>query len=1003
MMTTNTEQDIHELGRRLLEVTQVKSQSFFKSIDPLQKVMALSMASQDLKTSLFRLVDVMPALKTGEQVAKHIEEYLLHENSSLPGSLKYLLKGFCETSIGKSLILPIMRQNIKLMSKGFIVGEEIGKAQHKLSKLWNQGLCFTVDILGEQVLTPSEAYESQQQYLKLVYDLAKASKSWGAWKLPERHSGGSIPRANVSVKCSSLYRNIDGGAFRRTVEGVKNALRPIVSAAVANGVFVYLDMEQNDYRDVIFTVAEELFSEPEFIKYPHLGIVVQTYLMSAEEDLERMVMLAKSRGTPLTIRLVKGAYWDAEVAWSLQRGWDCPVFSQKSATDLNYETVCKKIVTYFPHLYPAFATHNIRSMAHALTVSREAGLHNSDVEIQMLYGMASVLKESLVGMGVRVRDYAPIGKIIPGMAYLVRRLLENTSNEGFLRSWLMEKAEMERLLSSPQQRLELSQNINLKNTIKGNHFINVIEGRRMTHFVNEPFWDYGLQQNRSKADEALAQVRKQLPLVIHPQMEGKELPTEDRLTTVNPSQCKEIVSEFSCATIEQADQAVVICQKHAEDWKNTDVRDRCLILRRAAQMMRDKRAELIAIIVLEVGKSYKEADADVAEAIDFCDYYAELAGKMLTSPAVMYIPGEDNQFQYWPRGIALTIAPWNFPVAILCGMTVAPLVCGNPVIMKPAEQSVASGYALYKILIEAGVPAGVLQFLPGRGEQVGAHLVAHPQIAVISFTGSRDVGMQIMKTASVLAPKQKLIKKVVAELGGKNAVIVDDDADLDEAVNACLQSSFGFAGQKCSALSRIIIHKNLYTEFKKRFSEAVQAWLVGPAEDLSYEMGPVIDRSAQERLLGALERNRAHIVAQKVLPEEMMERGFFVPPTVLACEDPSSELGQIEFFGPVVTLFKADDLEQAIQILNNVDYALTGGFFSRSPGNIIKVREKAEVGNLYINRGITGALVGRQPFGGFKLSGVGAKAGGPDYLLNFLEGRTVTENTLRRGFVPELT
>jgi RHH-type proline utilization regulon transcriptional repressor/proline dehydrogenase/delta 1-pyrroline-5-carboxylate dehydrogenase len=352
--------------------------------------------------------------------------------------------------------------------------------------------------------------------------------------------------------------------------------------------------------------------------------------------------------------------------------------------------------------------------------------------------------------------------------------------------------------------------------------------------------------------------------------------------------------------------------------------------------------------------------------------------------------------------VSVVIAPWNFPLAILCGMTVAALVCGNPVIIKPAEQSSGVAKWFFDVLLEAGVDAGVVHFLPGLGEVVGAHLVKSPHVHIISFTGSRSVGLSIMREATTMAPGQRHIKKVIAEMGGKNAVIIDDDADLDEAVVGCLQSAFGFAGQKCSALSRIIIVKEIYGRFKKRFLDAFTSLAVGPAEGVSHKIGPVIDEETQERLLVVIKKYRKDIVAQIELTPELMRQGFFVPPTVFASTDFKSDLGQQEFFGPLVTLFQVECLDEAIQAANDVDYALTGGIFSRSPAHIEKIKRELEVGNLYINRGITGALVNRQPFGGFKLSGVGGKAGGPDYLRHFVEARSITENTMRRGFAPEV-
>jgi RHH-type proline utilization regulon transcriptional repressor/proline dehydrogenase/delta 1-pyrroline-5-carboxylate dehydrogenase len=362
------------------------------------------------------------------------------------------------------------------------------------------------------------------------------------------------------------------------------------------------------------------------------------------------------------------------------------------------------------------------------------------------------------------------------------------------------------------------------------------------------------------------------------------------------------------------------------------------------------------------------------------------------------IPGESSVYEYLPRGVSLVIAPWNFPLAIITGMVAASIVTGNTVIMKPAEQSSVVARGLMDLLIEAGVPAGVVNFLPGYGEEVGDYLVKHKDISIIAFTGSKPVGLHILKEASLVRPGQQHLKKVITELGGKNAVIIDTDADLDEAVDGVLYSAFGFAGQKCSAASRVIILDEVYDKFTDRLVEAAKSIKVFEAENPEAYLGPVVDEEAHTRILQTIDKAKTQhkLLFQGTTPPQ----GYFVGPTIFADVDPGSSLAQEEIFGPVVALIRAKNLEHALEIANGTEYALTGGLFSRSPANIAKVREEFEVGNLYINRGITGAMVDRHPFGGFKMSGIGSKTGGPDYLKQFTEPRNVTENLLRRGFAP---
>jgi RHH-type proline utilization regulon transcriptional repressor/proline dehydrogenase/delta 1-pyrroline-5-carboxylate dehydrogenase len=423
-----------------------------------------------------------------------------------------------------------------------------------------------------------------------------------------------------------------------------------------------------------------------------------------------------------------------------------------------------------------------------------------------------------------------------------------------------------------------------------------------------------------------------------------------------------------------------------------------------ADLMRHKRAFLSALIIREVGKPWRDADADVAEAIDFCQYYALEMLRLGTPRLTEKVMGEENLYFYQPRGVTVVISPWNFPLAITCGMAVAALVAGNTVVLKPAEQASITAYEFSKLVLEAGFPPSTFAFLPSRGEDVGRHLVAHPHVALIAFTGSRAVGLEIMRTASSVVPGQPTIKRVIAELGGKNAIIVDDDADFDDAIRGVVNSAFGYAGQKCSACSRLIVVKDAYEPFLSRLAAATHDIIVGEAASPASLLGPVIDEEARNRIVDTVQRGKGelNVLAQTALPHELLSRGTFVAPTIFRDVPTDHPIWNEEIFGPVLACTRAASFEEALKLATTSDYALTGGVFSRHPRHVALAREEFRVGNLYINRGITGALVGRQPFGGFHFSGIGSKAGGPDYLLQFMEPRVVTENTMRRGFAPDM-
>jgi len=413
--------------------------------------------------------------------------------------------------------------------------------------------------------------------------------------------------------------------------------------------------------------------------------------------------------------------------------------------------------------------------------------------------------------------------------------------------------------------------------------------------------------------------------------------------------------------------------------------------------MRTRRDELAAWEILECGKPWREADADLAEAIDFLEFYAADWRRLAPQRRLGQAPGELNQRLYSPRGVTAVIAPWNFPLAIPAGLVSAALVTGNPVIFKPSERSPMMGHWLTEIMREAGVPEEVLCCLPG-GPDIGRALVLHPEITTIAFTGSKDVGLGILEDAGTFTPGQQMVKRVLAEMGGKNAIIVDETADLDDAITGVVSSFTGYAGQKCSACSRAIVHAAIYNSFLDRVKEAVLSLKVGNPEEPGTQVGPVIDRRAQAKIQEYIEigKKEARLLVEGIVTGP----GWYIGPTIFADVAPTHRVAQEEIFGPILAVMKAASFQEALTLANSAAYALTGGVYSRSPANLELARQRFDVGNLYLNRPITGALVGRQPFGGHRLSGVGAKAGGEEYLTQFVVTRVVSEQTLRRGFAP---
>lgn len=520
----------------------------------------------------------------------------------------------------------------------------------------------------------------------------------------------------------------------------------------------------------------------------------------------------------------------------------------------------------------------------------------------------------------------------------------------------------------------------------------------MAEFANEPFADFSQAARRRQFAEAIARVRAELggdhPLLIA----GRPVQTGRWIVSENPAHPAQCVGRAAAACAEHVEEAVQVALEAQARWAAVPVIERTARLRRAAQCIRERRDGLAALEVFEVGKPWREADADVVEAIDYLEYYSARMEELAAGCPLPQRPGESNQYRYVPRGVCAVIAPWNFPLGILTGMASAALAAGNVVILKPAEQSPVIAAALARLLHEAGLPAGAVQYLPGLGDEVGGALARHPSVRLIMFTGSRAVGCELLKSAGEVAVGQRFIKHVVVEMGGKNAILVDEDADLDEAVKGITLSAFGYQGQKCSAASRVIIHEAVYDRLVDRLSAAANDLVVGDPTEPRCDLGPLIDGEAHARVLSSIEEGvRSARCRYRYPAPRLPSEGYFVGPALFEGVDPHDRLAQEELFGPVVCLFRARSFEEAIRLANDVDYGLTGGVYSRSPSHLRQALEAFDVGNLYLNRPIVGSIVGRQPFGGHKLSGLGTKAGGPDYLLQLVVPKTICENTARHG------
>lgn len=953
-------------------------------------IMEWSMKNDQFKTQMFRFVDVLPYLNSGSEVARHLKEYFADAGDELPSVFNF---GVGLGSLAPGLMAGAVKKNVTQMAKMFITGETPEEALPVLKKARKNKIAFTVDILGEACLSEAEAQDYSKKYLDLITWLAKDAASWETIPQIDEDHKGAIPRVNISIKLTALDSLIDVKAWEKSKERMKERVRPVFRLAMEKGVFVNVDMESYDLKDFTLAVFKDLLMEPEFRSYPHFGVVVQAYLRDSLKDIRALIDFAKKRETVFSVRVVKGAYWDYETVHAQAMGWPVPVYTDKRESDANYEDCALAMLENVQHIRLAVASHNVRTISAVLVHAERLGLDPRSFEIQMLFGMADPIKKALVKQGLRVREYAPVGELIPGMAYLVRRLLENSSNQSFLRAKFSEGTSTEQLLRDPREGLTPSSSDPY--ALDVNHQI---------RFKNEPLTDFGFESERAAIKSAIAAFRQPARGAFGVGQEhsltiaGRDVKTGRLLDSLNPAKPSEVVGRVHVAGVPEAEAAIKAAKDAFPAWRRTKADDRAAMIDKLADLFERDRMQLNALEVLEAGKPWEEADADVAEAIDFCRYYAKEMRKLAKGTRVGGIPGEMSMYMYQPRGVCVVIAPWNFPLAILTGMVAAALVTGNTVVFKPAEQTPVIGAYLMKALKEAGIPAGVANFLNGYGEEIGDTLTGHKDTAVIGFTGSKAVGLHIWNRASIHQPGQQHMKHVICEMGGKNAIVIDSDADLDEAVTGVLYSSFGFAGQKCSACSRVIVLDEIYDRFTDRLIEATKGLKVLSPEEGDAYLGPVIDQEARDRILDAIEKGRgeAKLAYQGAAPGE----GFFVGPTIFTEVKPNAWIAQNEIFGPVLAVIRAKTFTEALEIANDTEYGLTGGVYSRSPANIEQAKLEFNVGNVYINRGCTGAMVERHPFGGFKMSGAGSKTGGPDYLLNFVEPRVVTENTLRRGFAP---
>lgn len=1212
--------DNNELNEKIkrfgLKIFEESTLTKKEKYSPTQTIIKWAMKDEYTKTQILSFIYALPGLKS-KSIIQHVQEYFPVKDKRLPALLRGLVRiagWVTKVPVVKYITIPItaglIKSSVTYFANTFFAGQTKEEVTKTLKNLKKEGLTHTIDNLGEASLTYEEAEDYMNKYLDLL-DVEGIE--------------------SVSLKLTSLcpVMAFDPINPKGAIDAVIEPLRIILRKAQRKNVSVNIDMEKYEHKQITLEIFKKILKEDEFKNYTKFGIVIQAYLKDSEKDLRGLLKFARAKKGFFTVRLVKGCYWEDEKRLADIYGWPSTVYEKKHETDKNYEQLTRLLLDNCDVVRPAIASHNIRSIAHAVVYAEEQGIGKKKYEIQMLYGMGNQFKRFFAERGYTVRVYTPYGEIVPGMGYLMRRILENTSNDSFLRQAYLDKKEIERLLLSPDEQAELAEpevldakttgtaeeprvvsqykkmpkirklrtkgdEISFGERVKkskevfeqygftswetrlhyvdklfeilrsgifkdgpeirkvleeqaeyikellrnADEFIQSLPGERNTYhynpvgpglvvldkkpskedlfkmlcvslitgntalvcftdnvpeparesvknfitlceyvgfsryaiqimdyplniteyilrhpdiswisyygsddnvrdyrlvaltynhnqhtirrFIHEITPDYPLEflyaksiaentirrgyapgygiggghllgfnnippvdfrdrDNHKRMKEALQKVAREIKEAEERQ---PYLSQKNILVSRNPWKPSQIVGRTYLAREEHVKQAEKEARKAFRSWSKKSAGERAVYLYKAGNLMQKRRFELAALQVYEVGKTWRGALADVNEAIDFVYYYANLA---------QYIEEKDKEVKGFKRksnGVCVVVPPWNFPLAILTGMVIGAIASGSTVLLKPSSDSPITGYKLMEILMdqEVGLPAGVVNFLPGSGKDIGDALIEHSDMP--AFTGSEAVGMGIIEKYY----QRDKAYKVVAEMGGKGALIISNSADLDVGVLCVLKSAFGYSGQKCSACSRVIVMEDIYDEFLRRLKGAVEVLKVGNPKEPSTDMGPLINEKAKEKVLEFIKLGRSaesrkegvKVLIDRSQADDIPKYGHFVGPTVFYDVPRNHTLAQEEIFGPVLSVIKAKDFSDALDIANDTRYALTGGIITRTPGEIEAVKRRFNVGNLYINRGITGAIVEWQPFGGYKHSGLGSKAGGPDYLYRFM-------------------
>ena len=880
------------------------------------------------------------------------------------------------SKIGEPFIRQAMMKAMTLLGKQFVVGEDLQLAMKNAKKWEQKGFVFSYDILGEGARTAAQAEIYFLSYQNALRDIVKAKQD------------NPKITASISVKLSALHPRFEYAQNDRCIPEITDKLMTLCLEAAANDIALTVDAEEMSRLHPWLEIIKNVCDNNYLRGWDGFGVAVQAYHKGAPELIEELIALSKLSARKMRVRLVKGAYWDTEIRHAQLEGLsDYPVFTRKSNTDVSYLRCAQKMLRNRAYLYPMFGTHNAHTVAAIIQMTKN---DITGFEFQKLFGMGDALFTHLMhDHDVTVTMYAPVGPYKELLPYLVRRMLENGANSSFVNQLYDTDLSPEDLVQDPVLKVRCNNpqhhpNIPLP--------VDIYQPKRL----NSKGLDFDNPVMIEPAVKRISQYN-QKQYEATPIVNGKTWQAGQKYPIISPADTLDKVGDVTYTRIESIDKIFEQAKKGHKTWKTTDVEKRARTLENIATLLDYHRDELMALCVREAGRTLKDASDEIREAIDFCYYYAMLArndfktdGHSLPSPT-----GETNIYSLQGRGVFVCISPWNFPIAIYLGQIMAALVAGNSVIAKPAEQTPLIGCFLAQLIHKAGVPVNAFHFAPG-GADVGAMLVAHKEVAGVAFTGSTGVAKFINQT---LANGHGAIPKLIAETGGQNAMIIDSSALTEQVIDDVVQSAFGSAGQRCSACRILYVQSDVYEKTTEMLKGAMAEISISHSFDLSSDLGPLISEDAYRNVQSHKTKlsGFSKEIAQAGLPKDVKRQGHYFAP--MACQLKDVHALEGEVFGPIlhVVPYDLNDIEHVIEDINAMGYGLTFGIHSRIQSFIDKVTSEIECGNLYVNRGTIGAVVGVQPFGGHGLSGTGPKAGGPLYLHGFAVEKVISTDITAAG------